>query len=845
MLRGRAITLAGAIAVAATGGVLARQQSAPAAANAPPVAAASGLRFERIPLSTGVELHVAQHGPADGRPVLFLHGVTDSWFSYSRILDGLPPEMRAIVPSQRGHGDSERPECCYRIADLARDAVALLDALGVERAHVVGHSTGSFVAQRVAIDHPDRVNRLVLIGSGSTHATAPIVELEQAVRALPDPIPASFVRDFQVSTAHEPLPPAFLDRVVSESMKVPARVWRDLFAGMLVGDAKDELGRIRANTLILRGEHDVLFDQAEQDALLRAIPRSRLITYERVAHAPHWEVPDRVLSDLVEFLSAEDGASAPTRREHDVHTQAHGHASAPGPMPLLPGLGEWHHDITTTSEEAQRYFDQGLRLVYGFNHDEAVRSFERAVQLDSDCALCYWGLAYALGPNINLPMDASVEPRARAAIRKAADLTNGVTPLERALIDAMMQRYGEPAGADRAARDSAYAAAMHRVAQRFPDDADAQVLFADAMLDLRPWNQWTRAGKPQPGTLELVGVLERVTRRHPMHAGACHLYVHAVEASPTPERAVPCAERLPRLMPGAGHIVHMPAHVYLRVGRYEDAARANIAAVEADARYFARHEVAPGVYPMFYAPHNLHFLWAAYVLSGQREKALATARTLVDRVAPGDARAAAALQGFLPTTVLTLARFADWKGVLAEPAPPADLLYVKGMWHYARGLAHSALGDARAARAELDSVRSIAARVDEDVIIILNPAPALLELASEVLAGDIAANAGRLAEAITHFRKAVHLEDALTYDEPPPWYHSTRNLLGEALMRAGREAEAEAAFRDDLWYVRENGWSLSGLERALRAQGKRAEAADVSRRFEQGWRYADSPAHFR
>jgi tetratricopeptide (TPR) repeat protein len=464
------------------------------------------------------------------------------------------------------------------------------------------------------------------------------------------------------------------------------------------------------------------------------------------------------------------------------------------------------------------------------------------VQLDSTCAMCYWGIALALGPNINLPMEPAIEPKAYAAIRRAAELKRGATGLERALIEATAKRYGQPAGVTRAARDSAYAAALRDVALRFPDDADAQVLFADALLNLRPWNQWTRAGQPQPGTLEVVAVLERVTERHPTHAGACHLYVHAVEASPTPERAVPCAERLPRLMPGAGHVVHMPAHIYLRVGRYEEAARANIAAVEADARYFAEHDVAPGIYPMFYAPHNLHFLSAAYLLSGQRARALATARKLVDRVAPDDAREAAALEGFLPAAVLTLARFSDWKGVLAEPAPPADLRYVNGMWHYARGLAFAGLGDPRAARVELDSVRSVAAQVTDDMIIILNPAPALLKLAAEVLAGDIAVKGGRLAEAVTHFRTAVRMEDALTYDEPPPWYHSTRNRLGEALMRAGRHAEAEAAYRDDLWYVRENGWSLSGLERALRAQGKGTEADEVSGRFERAWKYADSPA---
>jgi tetratricopeptide (TPR) repeat protein len=510
-------------------------------------------------------------------------------------------------------------------------------------------------------------------------------------------------------------------------------------------------------------------------------------------------------------------------------------------MPLLEGLGDWRHRITTSSPEAQRYFDQGLRLTYGFNHDEAVRSFERAVQLDPGCAMCQWGIAYALGPNINLPMDAKVEPRALEASRRGVALKQRTTPGEQALIDAMAARYGEPAGAARADRDLAYANAMRDVARRFPDDADAQVLFADAMLNLRPWNQWTREGKPQPGTLELVGVLEGAVKRAPGHAGACHFYIHAVEASETPERALPCAERLPKLMPGAGHVVHMPAHVYLRVGQYERAARANIAAVEADKRYFAAHSAAPGIYPTFYAPHNLHFLWSTYLLSGQREKALGAARALAERVALSDARANASLEGFLPPAILTLTRFGNWDAVLAEPAPPAELRFATGMWHYARGVAFAARKEVASAEAELTRVRGVAAEVKDDLIIILNPAPALLKLAAEGLGGQIAARQGRFDEAIAHFRTAVTLEDALTYDEPPPWYHSARNMLGETLLEAGRPADAAAAFHEDLRYVRETGWSLSGLERALRADGKSQEAGEIARRFKAAWKYADVP----
>jgi tetratricopeptide (TPR) repeat protein len=529
----------------------------------------------------------------------------------------------------------------------------------------------------------------------------------------------------------------------------------------------------------------------------------------------------------------------PTHQEHGAHQHPAEHR--PAQMPLLEGLGDWRHRVTTSSPDAQRYFDQGLRLTYAFNHDEAVRSFERAVQLDRGCAMCQWGIAYALGPNINLPMDATVEPRALEAVRRAVALKQRTTPGEQALIDALAARYGEPAGAARADRDLAYANAMRDVARRFPDDADAQVLFADAMLNLRPWNQWTREGKPQPGTLELVGVLESAIRREPGHAGACHFFIHAVEASETPERALPCAERLPKLMPGAGHVVHMPAHVYLRVGQYERAARANIAAVEADKRYFAAHSAAPGIYPLFYAPHNLHFLWSTYLLSGQREKALGAARTLAERVALSDARANASLEGFLPPAILTLTRFGNWEAVLAEPAPPVELRFATGMWHYARGVAFAARKEAASAEAELTKVRGVAAEVKDDLIIILNPAPALLKLAAETLAGQIAARSGRFDDAIAHFRTAVTLEDALTYDEPPPWYHSARNMLGETLLEAGRPADAAAAFREDLRYVRETGWSLSGLERALRGDGKSQEAVEIARRFKAAWQYADVP----
>jgi tetratricopeptide (TPR) repeat protein len=537
-------------------------------------------------------------------------------------------------------------------------------------------------------------------------------------------------------------------------------------------------------------------------------------------------------------------AAQETRRpEAGSAHRHHEHGSVtPSGATLLEGLGTWHHPISTRHPLAQRFFDQGIRLVYAFNHDEAERSFAEAARLDSTCAMCWWGVAYAAGPNINLPMTADAERRSLAAIREAQKRASFATSRERAYIDAMARRFGEPAGADRGARDSAYASAMADVARRFSSDLDAQVLHADAMLNLRPWNQWTRDGRPQPGTLDVVSILEGVIARAPDHAGACHLYVHAVEASSTPERALPCAERLPRLMPGAGHVVHMPAHVYFRVGRYAEAASANVAAVLADRRYLTTSSLPRGIYSQFYAPHNTHFLWATHLLAGQRGLALDAAHALARSVSPTDARENASLEAFLTATILTHARFSAWDSVLAQPAPPNELRYVRGMWHYARGVAHAARGDGPAAAAELDTLRAIAKSVPASTIIILNPAPAVLELAADVLAGAVALQARDAAAARRHLESAVRREDALTYDEPPPWYHSTRNMLGIVNLVLGDPTAAELAFRDDLRAYRENGWSLAGLERALRQQGRTDEAAAIAARLSVAWRSADAPA---
>jgi pimeloyl-ACP methyl ester carboxylesterase/tetratricopeptide (TPR) repeat protein len=839
-LRTKQIILAGALALAMSE---AASPQEPHHAHAGPWASMD-LRMQRVRVGTGVELELVEAGPADGIPILFLHGYTDSWYSFAPVLDRLPPGVRAIALTQRGHGHSERPSCCYGFPDLAADAVALLDALGIPRAAVVGHSMGSFVAQRIAIDHPHRVSHLVLIGSGYTYRTEAVSGFyTEVVSALEDPVPPELIEEFQVSTTARPLPPAFLATVIAESGKLPARVWREVLRQQLDADARDELDAITAPTWVISGELDDFFPPSGARVLARRVEGARQTVYEGTGHAVHWEEPDRFVQDLQAFIGSA-GASANRESAHGhEHESPPGRPASSGPMPLLPQLGDWGHRVTTGSEQAQKFFDQGLRLVYAFNHDEAVRSFEEAARLDGACAMCYWGIAYALGPNINLPMSEAAEGRAAAAVGVAERLAErSASPVERAYIDALAARYGEPGGEERASRDSAYAAVMRAVAKAHPTDVDAQVIYADAMMNLRPWDQWTRDGEPQPGTDEVLRALEAALDLEPDHAGACHLYVHAVEASPAPERALPCAERLPRLMPGAGHVVHMPAHVYLRMGRYADAARANIAAVETDARYFGLRDVPDGIYPMFYAPHNLHFLWATYTLLGERARAMEAAAALVDRVSVEDARVEPSLQGFLIAPILTLVRFEDWQAVLDEPAPSEGLEFATGMWRYARGMARVGTGELGEARGELEHLRAAERDVPEDQVIILNSAGDLLTLAAEVLAAWIDSAQGRHDAAIRRLREAIRLEDGLTYDEPPPWYHSTRNQLGEALVVAGRTAEAERAFRDDLAEVRENGWSLRGLERALRDQGRSEEADAVAERLARAWTQGGAPA---
>jgi len=507
--------------------------------------------------------------------------------------------------------------------------------------------------------------------------------------------------------------------------------------------------------------------------------------------------------------------------------------------PLYDNLGTLHHPITTKAEVAQQYFDQGLRLTYAFNHDEAIKSFKEGLKHDSTCAMCYWGIAYALGPNINLPMDTSAVGPAWEAVQQALKYSAGVTARERAYIEALAQRYSPDRSANRAALDSAWVRAIGLVSYAYPRDDDAATLHAEALMDLRPWNYWTNGGRPKaPSTLEQLRVAEKVVKRNPDHPGACHYYIHAIEASNHAHKALPCAERLASLMPGAGHLVHMPTHIYIKLGQWDLAADHNAHAVHADEQFISeRHPT--GVYPMGYYPHNFHVMWYALNMLGRSEDALEAARSIAEKVPADVVRQVPPFEYFSPTQLYTLARFSRWDEILRQPAPPKDLRYTTGVWHYVRALAYNAKGQPDSADVERDRLVAIEAAVPAEQMLNLNPAKAVLGIARAHLAGEIAAKEGQTDEAVLQLRKAIEGEDELTYAEPPEWYMPMRQRLGTILLEAGRPVRAEKVFREDLAHRPENGWSLYGLAQSLKAQNRTKAAAKIQARFEKAWSNAD------
>jgi tetratricopeptide (TPR) repeat protein len=518
-----------------------------------------------------------------------------------------------------------------------------------------------------------------------------------------------------------------------------------------------------------------------------------------------------------------------------AHSDSHSHAKPHGAtahdksadVPLFRNLGTHHYAISTQSPLAQRYFDQGLRLYYAFNHQEAVRAFQEAARLDPTCAMCPWGIALALGPNINAPMDAKAAGDAFTAIRKALDLSAHASPSERALIRALSVRYAQAPPTDRTSLDRAYAKALADVVRRYPKDLDARTLYAEALMVLSPWNYWTRDGKAREQTHELLVQLDYVMKANPNHPGANHFYIHAVEAV-RPELAVAAAERLAGLMPGAGHIVHMPGHIYVRVGRYVDAIKANEHAIQADEDYIREQKPAGGIYTAGYYPHNYDFLAFAASMISRQEQAILAAEKLARLVTPEMQRADGMMftQHHVTRHLQMKVRFERWNEILETKAPDSDLKHARAMWHYAQGRAHAATGKIANAEAHLAHLR--AARDDKGLAserLEFNTSGQILSIAAEVLAGHIAQEQGDIRTAVQHLRKAAQFEDALVYGEPPEWSVPVRQDLGRALIKAGRYAEAERVFKEDLKRFPRNTWSLGGLQQATNERSRTAKTA--------------------
>lgn len=489
--------------------------------------------------------------------------------------------------------------------------------------------------------------------------------------------------------------------------------------------------------------------------------------------------------------------------------------------PLWDGLGSITYKITTANAQAQAYFDQGLRLAYAFNHDEARRAFRKAQRLDPDCAICFWGEALVLGPNINMPMQEDAVAPAYAAIRHAQTLAGKASPREQALIVALATRYSPDATADRVPLDAAYAAAMGKVAAQFPDDTDIGTLHAEALMDLSPWDYWEPGGsKPKPHSAAIVPTLERVLAKDPDHVGAIHLYIHAVEASDRPQRAEPYADQMRGAVPGAGHLVHMPSHIYFRVGRYLDALADNKTATAVDEAYLAASKAPMGVYRLGYYPHNVHFVMASAQMSGDGATVIGAADKLRAIIPDEVARGIAMVHPVKAAPYFAHAQFSTPEAILALPDPGDAIPYVKAMWHYARGVAQAAQRNVAGATAEADAIATIERTADFSLLTVVGiPAQDVMKLARTVIAARIAQAQGDTATAIARFTEAAALQDTLPYTEPPYWYYPVRQSLGAALLQAGKLAEAEEQFRLALKRSPNNGWTHYGLLELYKARG--------------------------
>ncbi|WOJ95989.1 hypothetical protein R0137_12150 [Congregibacter brevis] len=513
--------------------------------------------------------------------------------------------------------------------------------------------------------------------------------------------------------------------------------------------------------------------------------------------------------------------------------------------PLLEGLGDFTYPISSDVAGVQRYFDQGMMMAAGFNHAEGVRAFRAAQRLDPVCAMCFWGEALAIGPNINVTSKgrAIMMPQDReaafAAVQKARSLGATATQKERDLIEAQVQRYNGDPESEREPLDLAYANAMREVAAKYPDDDNVQAMFAEAMMNTMPWNYWLDGENPRPETREVIDALETVMARNSRHPLTLHLYIHAVEAASNPGRAEKAADNLATLVPGSGHLVHMPSHIYWRIGRYYDASEANVRAAKVDEDYIAQCN-AQGFYPALYYPHNIHFLWASASMEGRSAVAIEAGRKVASNVRLEQIKQFPTIEFFQTVPLLSLVRFAHWEEILAEPKPHGDLPFSLAVWHYARSVALSRGGDIDAAATELAAMEPL---MDNESIWFLDgndyPASQVLAIAMALGSGELAQQKGDLDAAIEFYKVAVAAQDELPYTEPPFWYYPTRQSLGHALLEKRDFVAAEAVYRRDLSQYPRNGWSLYGLALSLEAQGKQGEAAAVRERFSNIWKRAD------
>jgi tetratricopeptide (TPR) repeat protein len=508
--------------------------------------------------------------------------------------------------------------------------------------------------------------------------------------------------------------------------------------------------------------------------------------------------------------------------------------------PLFKGLGKFHYAITTRSTTAQKYFNQGLTLLYAFNHGEAGRSFMEVIRLDSGCAMAWWGMGMVLGPNYNAPLNPSSLSEINNAMDKAMAFSSNTTPKEKALINALAKRFPRSEVKDMSPFNAAYAQAMKQAHEQFPDDMNIATLYADALMNEHPWDLWEKNGNAKPWTPAITTVLEKILAKEPKHAGANHMYIHAIEASPEPGKALPSADKLQELVPAAGHLVHMPSHIYIRTGHYHKGVLTNENATAVDSTYVAQCK-ASGFYPMLLYPHNIHFMAACAFLEGNSKKALEASWMVSRKADKKYLHELATVQHYYIIPYYVMVHTAKWDDIMKLPVPGESLKYPRAIWHYARGMAFAAKNDLENAARELAAIQKYTE--DESLksfrIWDVNSAHEIISIAALVLEAEIALFKKQFDQSVALLQKAVSIEDGLMYQEPPDWFFSVRHSLGHVLVQAGRFAEAEKVYYDDMKTYPENGWALIGLYNSLKGQGKTTEADQVKKRFDKSWQWSD------